>query len=160
MFENQLCQSWVILFNFKNDVLDERCHNQHPMPQRPERAHSVTINQNTEHVFLTVLLTRLAWWSPDVADSWGYRAYGISDRTLCPDKAAETPLCSQRTCTLPGTSQSGVWSPPHSYQELKCPPPAKNKDILLIRNLQHLNTEHWPVGILCLCFQITSCFNK
>lgn len=33
VFESQIFQSRVVLFNFIGDMLDERCNDQHPMPQ-------------------------------------------------------------------------------------------------------------------------------
>lgn len=33
VFESQIFQSRVVLFNFIGDMLDERCNDQHAMPQ-------------------------------------------------------------------------------------------------------------------------------
>jgi len=33
VFDSQFFQLQVILFDFKDNMLDERCNNQHPLPQ-------------------------------------------------------------------------------------------------------------------------------
>lgn len=44
VFKRQLVQSHVTQFDLKDDMLDKRCNDQHPMPQCPVSAHRV-INQ-------------------------------------------------------------------------------------------------------------------
>lgn len=142
VFQRQFFQFWLILF--KHDVLDERGNNQHPMPQWPGRAKEVINNTLKHRKPFFLRLTRLTWWSPDVADRWGHRGFCISDQTPDPDTAAETPLCSQRTRTLAATSQSGVWSAQHRRRALKCPPPAKSQ-------------RHHAHGGFAVCFVSGSC---
>lgn len=72
--------------------------------------------------------------------------------------AAETPLCSQMTHTLAGKSQSGVWSAQHRYQELKYPPPAKNKISFHFISLQDVPLPKHDVRTaprLCLLSHLT-----